>query len=53
MQTKRKLGQTGPEVSAVVLGSWQLSGRLIGTSYWRSLRQDDINKTGRQPSKAA
>ena len=41
---KRELGQSGIKVSPIGLGSWQFSGRVIGTSYWRNLPQDDINK---------
>lgn len=41
---KRELGKSGIKVSPIGLGSWQFSGRVIGTSYWRNLPQDDINK---------
>ncbi|MDV2990309.1 MAG: aldo/keto reductase [Dehalogenimonas sp.] len=39
----RTLGGSGISVTSVGLGSWQFSGKVIGSAYWKQLNSVDIN----------
>ncbi|MGI2335087.1 MAG: aldo/keto reductase [Dehalogenimonas sp.] len=40
---QRFLGRTNLSVTPIGLGSWQFSGKLIGSAYWKKLNTLDIN----------
>lgn len=40
---QRFLGRTSLSVTPIGLGSWQFSGKLIGSAYWKKLNTLDIN----------